>query len=94
MKQYFLLANQLGKFALEKAGKVLECSGSGSFRLTGGWEYQGEDPNPPAMRQVVARQTQLELHRFDYRDRLTALDGSNMGLSLTNTKAKHLVRQY
>ncbi len=89
----FLTSEPTWKVRIGKGWHGRRILGKGSFGVTGLWEYKGDDPNPPAIKQVVVKQTQFSPYSIRS-DGRTALDEGNIGLSLAPIKALHLVRQY
>ncbi|KAI9052629.1 hypothetical protein LZ554_003971 [Drepanopeziza brunnea f. sp. 'monogermtubi'] len=89
----FLASEPTWRHRIGKGWHGTKFLGRGSFGVTGLWEYQGNDPNPPALRHVVVKQSQLEVYMPGGGHR-SALDEGNIGLTLSFIKAKHLVRQY
>lgn len=88
----FLASEPTWRHRIGQGWQGTKFLGKGSFGVTGLWEYKGDGPNPPALKQVVVKQTQPKA--YDLENARSTLDEGNIGFLLSGIRAKHLVRQY
>ncbi|KAI6711357.1 hypothetical protein JHW43_006129 [Diplocarpon mali] len=90
----FLASEPTWKNRIGQGWHGTKLLGKGSFGVTGLWEYLGDDPKAPALKQVVVKQSQFKEYELGSKSGKTTLDEGNLGLMIAGINARHIVRQY